>query len=97
MFGVGGVLFIPISGLAAYALVFELPPPQGAIQWGVRFILEELAIGSTLFFTLGFAWAITGAQGLKRQLDSIAIRLAWIAIPSAVFVFMLTGLIALVG
>ena len=59
MLGVGGLLFIPLAAGGAWYLIFKAPRPQGRLEWGVRILLDELAIAGTLFFSLGFLWAIS--------------------------------------
>jgi hypothetical protein len=84
MLSVGGLLFIPLCVGGVYSLAVVLPAPQGPIEWGFRVLFEELAITATLFFTIGFAWGITGSRRLKRMLDVITVKFAWIFIPIAV-------------
>jgi hypothetical protein len=84
MLGVGGLLFIPISVGTIWGLFFVLPPPQGLLEWVVRILLEDLAISATLFFTVGFLWALSGSQRLKKLMDSASVKLAWILIPLAI-------------
>jgi hypothetical protein len=78
MLGVGGVLFVPMTMAATYALLFELKRPQGPMEWGIRLLLGELAISAMVFFGVGFLWAVTGNRRLKKLLDTTAVRLAWI-------------------
>jgi len=81
---VGGLLFIPLSIGAIYGLNFEVPAPQGPLEWGIRIFLDELAIAAALFFGIGFLWAITGSRSLKRLLDRITVKFAWLFIPIAI-------------
>ena len=98
MLAVGGLLFVPLSVAGLWFLSFESPRPQNLLEWIVRVLLEELAIGATLFFSLGFLWGMTGHPNLKRILDAISVRFAWILIPMSIPVlatvvwFLLCGL-----
>jgi hypothetical protein len=91
MLGCGGILFIPIAVSGSWYLFFESPRPQGLFEWVVFIVMEELAIGGTLFFSLGFLWAITGSRQLKNVLDIASVRFAWILIPLAIPVFVLVA------
>ena len=42
MLAVGGPLFIPLAVAGFYALLFELPRPQGFMEWAVHCLLGEL-------------------------------------------------------
>src|SRR5258708_1476041 len=84
MLGFVALLCIPMAVAGTSSLFFVLPRPQGPIEWGLRFLLGELAISATAFFSLGFLWAISGNRGLKKFLDKAAVRFAWILIPMAI-------------
>jgi hypothetical protein len=96
MMGVGGVLFIPLSAALTWFLL-GLPRPQGFIDLAVRILLDELAIGATLFFSVGFLWALSGHRRLKRLLDAAAVKFAWILIPLAVSGFVAAACVLLFG
>ena len=59
MLGLGGLLFIPLSVGAVYGLAFNVPAPQGPVEWAIHIFLGEVAVTATLFFVIGFAWAIS--------------------------------------
>jgi hypothetical protein len=82
--GIGGFLFIPISVSGLYFVAFEMPVPKGLTQWLLHIVLGELAVAATLFFSIGFLWAVTGNRVLKSCLNFSAVKLAWIVIPIAV-------------
>jgi hypothetical protein len=81
MFAVSGLLFVPLSFTGLYFLIFVAPQPQNAMEWGLRILLDELAIAGTVFFTVGFLWGISGSRSLKGILDTAAVRFGWIFIP----------------
>ena len=91
--GVGGFLFIPLAAFATWHLLFVAPRPQGFLEWGIRILLDELAIGAAIFFGLGFLWAISGHGGLKKSLDTVAVKLAWIVIPPALIFFVAVSIL----
>ena len=95
MLGLGGLLFIPLSVGAIYGLAFNVPAPQGPIEWAVHILLGEVTVTATIFFVIGFAWAITGNRTLKRVFDSITVRFAWLFIPIAIPALMIAAWIAI--
>jgi hypothetical protein len=97
MMGVAGLLFIPIASAGVYSLLYVLQRPQGPVEWGIRILLDQLAISALLFFTVGFLWAISGNRRLKKLLDTVAIKLAWILIPLAIPAFGMAAWVAIFG
>jgi hypothetical protein len=87
MLGIGGLLFIPLAARGAWYLLFIAPRPQAPVEWTFRILLDELALLGTLFFSLGFLWAISGSPSLKWLLDVISVKFAWFLIPPAILLF----------
>lgn len=84
MLGLGGLIFIPLSVGAVYGLAFNVPAPQGPVEWAIHVFLSEVAVTATLFFGIGFAWAISANRTLKRIFDRITVKFAWLFIPIAI-------------
>lgn len=97
MLGVGGLLFIPLTATGTWFLLFELPEPQGPLEWGIRIFLDELALVATFFFSVGFLWAISGNQQLKKLLDAASVKFAWLLIPLAIPLFAAVVSILILG
>jgi len=97
MLGGAGLLFIPGFAFGAWQLLFMEPRPKGLAEWGIRIFLDELTIVATLFFSLGFLWAISSTRRLKALLDAVSVRFAWIVIPSAISLFAAVARFLLLG
>ncbi len=97
MLAVGGLLFIPFCATGIYSLAIKLQRPQGPLEWGLRLLLWELAISGTTFFSVGLFWGISGNRRLKKLLDTVAVRFAWILIPLATIAIIGAVIIGVIG